>query len=86
MCEIYSKLTIKKLERRRRRSVVFIVNFEHISHLFIAFLLLTLDKQILAGICCKTAVAYFYCKKSLFQNLSKSLYNVSKNVSKPSLF
>ena len=44
MCEIYSKLTIKTLERRRRRSVVFIVNFEHISQLFIAFLLLTLDK------------------------------------------
>ena len=40
----YSKLTIKTLERRRRRSVVFIVNFEHISQLFIAFLLLTLDK------------------------------------------
>ena len=32
--EIFSKLTIKALERRRwRRSGVFIVNFEHISHL-----------------------------------------------------
>ena len=28
----------------RRRSAVFIVNFEHISHLFLMFLLLTLNK------------------------------------------
>ena len=28
----------------RRRSVVFIVNFKHISHLFLVFLLLTLNK------------------------------------------
>ena len=33
-CEICSKLTIKTLERRHwRRSGIFIVNFEHISHL-----------------------------------------------------
>ena len=31
------------------RSGVFIVNFEHISHLFLAFLLLILKKYILAG-------------------------------------
>ena len=36
------KLTIKKPERRR--SGVFIVNIEHISHLFLVFLLLTLNK------------------------------------------
>ena len=41
-CEICSKLTIK-LPERRRRSGVFIVNFEHISHLDLAFLLLTLS-------------------------------------------
>ena len=40
-------LTMKTLGRRR--SGVFIVNFEHISHLFLAFLLLTLNKQMLAG-------------------------------------
>ena len=33
----------------RRRSGLFVVNFEHISHLFLVFLLLTLNKQILAG-------------------------------------
>ena len=40
-CEIFSKLTIKTLERRRRRSDTFIVTFEHISRLFLVFLLLT---------------------------------------------
>ena len=43
-CEICSKLTIKTPERRYwRRSGVFIVNFEHISHLVLMFLLLTLN-------------------------------------------
>ena len=43
MCEICSKLTINLPERRRRRSGIFIVNFEHISHLALVFLLLTLS-------------------------------------------
>ena len=43
-CEICSKLTIKTPERRHwRRFGVFIVNFEHISHLFQVFPLLTLN-------------------------------------------
>ena len=42
-CEICSKLTIKTPERRRR-SAVFIVKFENISHFFLVFLLLTLNK------------------------------------------
>ena len=43
--EICSKLTIKTPERRPWRcSGVFIVNFEHISQLFQAVLLLTLNK------------------------------------------
>ena len=33
----------------RRRSGVFIVNFDYISHFFLAFLMLTLNKQMLAG-------------------------------------
>ena len=37
-CEICSKLTIKISERRqKRRSGVFIVNLEHISHLVLVF-------------------------------------------------
>ena len=43
-CEICAKLTIKTPERPHwPRSGVFIVNFEHISHLVVVFLLLTLD-------------------------------------------
>ena len=44
MCEICSKLTLKKPERRQwRRSGVFIVNFEHILHFVIVLLLLSLN-------------------------------------------
>ena len=40
---MYSKLTKKTPERRHwHRSGVFIVKFEHISHLVLVFLLLTL--------------------------------------------
>ena len=43
-CETCSKLTIKTPESRHwLRSGVFIVNFEHISHLVLVFLLLTLN-------------------------------------------
>ena len=43
-CEICSKLTIKTSERRQwRRSGVFIINFGHISHLVLVFLLLILN-------------------------------------------
>ena len=37
-------------KRHWRRSGVFIVNFEHISDLFLVFLLLTLNKQMLASL------------------------------------
>ena len=44
-CEICSKLTIKIPERRHwRRSGIFIINFEHISHLILVFLVLTLSR------------------------------------------
>ena len=44
-CEICSKLTIKTLERQQwRRSGVFVVKFEHIPHLVLVFLLLTLSR------------------------------------------
>ena len=44
-CEICSKLTIKTPERCQWRiSCIFIVNFEHIGHLSLVFLLLTLNK------------------------------------------
>ena len=46
-CEICSKLTIKIPERRQWR--IFVVNFEHISHLDLVFLLLTLNIYLPAG-------------------------------------
>ena len=50
VCEIWSKLTIKIPERCHwRRSGIFIVNFEHISHLVLVFLLLTLNMLLPAG-------------------------------------
>ena len=50
-CEICSKLTIKTPERRqwRRSGVFIIINFEHIPHLVVVFLLLTLNMQLPAG-------------------------------------
>ena len=43
-CEICTKLTIKTPERRQSlRSGIFIVNFIHISHLDLLFLLLSLN-------------------------------------------
>ena len=43
-CELCSKLTLKTPERRQwRLSGVFIVNFEHISHLALLSLLLILN-------------------------------------------
>ena len=47
--EICSKLIIKTSERRQwRRSGTFIANFQHISHLVLTFLSLTLKMQLLA--------------------------------------
>ena len=43
-CEICSRLTIKTPEQCRHRCGVFIVNLEHISHLFLVFPLLTLSR------------------------------------------
>ena len=44
-CEICSKLTLETPERCDScRSGVFIVNFKHISHLVLVFLLLTLSR------------------------------------------
>ena len=48
-CENMLKLTIKTSERRQWRSGVFIVNFEHIPHLALLFLLLTLNMQLPGG-------------------------------------
>ena len=57
-CEICSKLTIKRPERRHgRRSGDFIVNFEHISHLFSS--VSTVDFE-------QVNVSWVYIKTSFF--------------------
>ena len=66
--EICSKLTIKIPERRNwRRFGIFIVNFEHISHLALVFVLLTLSRYMPAGIrkCVKQIIkiAQIYVRK-----------------------
>ena len=49
-CEIVLKVNKKTPELRQwRRSGVLIVSVEHISHLCLVFLLLTLNKRMLAG-------------------------------------
>ena len=49
--EVCSKLTIKTIEQRHsRRYGVFIFNFEYISHFFLVFLFLTLNKQMFSGL------------------------------------
>ena len=48
-CELCSKLTIKIPKRLLRRYGVFNVNFEHIPHLVVVYLLLTLSRKMLAG-------------------------------------
>ena len=60
-CEICSKLTIKTPERRRQRhhSSIFIINFEHISHLFLMFLLLTLSKVFCTKVGTKPSIICF---------------------------
>ena len=50
-CEICLKLTIKTPEWRHwARSSLFIVNLEHVSYLFLVYILLTLNKQMLTAI------------------------------------
>ena len=48
-CEICSKLTIKTPKQRHWLLFGVFFNFEHISNLFLVFLMLTFNKQMLAG-------------------------------------
>ena len=48
--DIFSYQTFLSRYQPWRRSGVFIVNFEHISHPFLNFILLTLNRQLFAGI------------------------------------
>ena len=51
-CETCLKLTLEIRERRQLyRSGVLIVSFQHISHLFLELLLLTLSIYLFVGMC-----------------------------------
>ena len=63
-CKTCSKLTIKTT---RRRSSVFIVNFENISYLALVFLLLTLNRQIPAWLVLRNW-SLFTVKFDVFRN------------------
>ena len=86
-CEICLKLTIKTPGRRHWRfSSVFIVNFEHILHLFLVFLLLTLTKKMFSGIVTvclvysnimKTMIL-FYLKTSMCHNFITRFQQIIK--------
>ena len=85
ICEICLKLTIKTPEWRYWRcSGVFIVNFEHISHLFLMFLLLIRTSKCWLYLGTFHAVSmllimlhYWYLKRNNIQyNLSVSLPNL----------
>ena len=72
-CELCSKLTIKTPELRHwRRFGVFIVNFEHISHLFLGFLLLTLRR--------KLPIGYLYLNDSFARVYLKKWWNKKNGI------
>ena len=78
-CEICSKLTIKTAKQRQwRRSGVFIVKFEHASHL--VFLLLTLNMHLSAGIFIKPLKkkksAFTFDSLYILVNISKAFRSI----------
>ena len=48
----FSRFIFKKPITKWHRSGIFIVNFEHVSHLVLVFLFLTLNMQLPAGVTC----------------------------------
>ena len=66
--------------RHLRHSGVFIVNFEHISHLVLVLLLVTLNMQLPAGMCIILSRVTFQNEQPCFskkknQNLFTSTFN-----------
>ena len=88
-CKICSMLTIKTSEWRHWRwSGIFIVNFEHISHLFLVFLLSTFNKYMLARLCLPVSSSVFRTLSNIYEQafFCKILANLSKLFLKFSLF
>ena len=73
-CKICSKVTLRIPQRRPKLcSGVFIVNFKHISHLVLLFLLLTLNMDLSAGI--KTLLSAAKRHKPLLLGKDYFLFN-----------
>ena len=66
MCEICSKLMIKT------PGLLFFVGFEYISHLFIVFLLMTLDMLMLVGLTYQLQIASQYLFIMKYNQVPKS--------------
>ena len=76
--EICSKLTIKLPKRHYwRRSDVFIVNFEHISHIFLGWLLVAIDDFEQVNVSGEGTHTLWPCQQKPFQSQTqKTLKNV----------
>ena len=88
-CKICSMLITKTSEWRHWRwSGIFIVNFEHISHLFLVFLLSTFNKYMLARLCLPVSSSAFRTLSNIYEQafFCKILANLSKLFLKFSLF
>ena len=80
-CKICSMLITKTSEWRHWRwSGIFIVNFEHISHLFLVFLLSTFNKYMLARLCLPVSSSAFRTLSNIYEQafFCKILANLSK--------
>ena len=73
---IQPAITCSKLTIDTRRSGIFIVNFEHISHLVIVFLLLTLSRAIFRAIFKAKEELLNFFKSSLFYNTVPKNYTI----------
>ena len=70
-CEICSKLTMKPPKQRRRRSGVFIVNFEHISHLCSSVSIFNFE-HVIAGWELETSKSIQVCQVIIRELLKKA--------------
>ena len=95
-CEICSKLTIKTPDRRQQRCHgVFVVNFEHISHLVLEFLLLALSRKMPAGytkhqfsaVLPANLLSFIICKTTcfIFPDNSCNIRCIVHNYTKPGI-
>ena len=64
------------------RSGVFIVSFEHISHLFLVFLLLTLNEEMIAGLYKNQNILILENEYTMTTGFKPFIYGFSQTISK----